>query len=200
MAESAKVHPSADVAPGATLGENVKVWQQAQIRPGAAVGANSNVGKGAYIGVDVQVGANCKIHNYALLHEGTTVADGVFVGPHVCFANDRYPRAITPDGKLKSGDDWHCEEARVGYGAAIGARSVVMPGINIGTFALVGSGSVVTHDVPAYALVRGNPARQAGWVCACGTPSETAVTKADGTTAYVCPQCVDFVNVAVQQP
>ena len=185
----AKIHPSADVSPSATLGENVKVWQQVQIREGATVGDNCNIGKGAYIGVDVPVGANCKIHNYSLLHEGTVVADGVFVGPHVCFANDMYPRAITPDGKIKTDADWHMEETRVGYGASIGARSVIMPGITIGTFALIGAGSVVTHDVPPYTLVRGNPARIAGHVCACGTPSETAATGADGTTIWVCEKC-----------
>ncbi len=178
------IHPSADVSPEAHLGEGVRVWQQAQVRAGARVGDHCNVGKGAYIGLDVQIGANCKIHNYALVHEGVTIEDGVFVGPHVCFANDRYPRAITPDGQLKTGADWHLDGGYVEHGASLGARSVILPGVRVGRFALVGAGSVVTQDVPAYGLVRGNPARLVGHVCACGKPTEDR--QGEG---YVCPDC-----------
>ena len=131
-------------------------------------------------GLDVAIGANCKIHNYSLVHEGVIVEEGVFVGPHVVFANDMYPRAINPDGTQKSTDDWHCETTVVEYGASIGARSVIIPGVRIGQFALVGAGSVVTRDVAPFTLVRGNPARPAGHVCGCARPSEEARTAADG--------------------
>jgi UDP-2-acetamido-3-amino-2,3-dideoxy-glucuronate N-acetyltransferase len=185
------IHPSADVAESAVLGDGVRVWQQVQIRDNARVGANCNIGKGVYIGLDVVVGANCKIHNYSLLHEGAIVDDGVFVGPHVVFANDMYPRAINPDGTLKGVEDWHMATTRVEFGAAIGTRSVLLPGITVGKFALVGAASVVTKDVPPYGLVRGHPARVVGYVCACARPSVDARTLASGETVYVCPKCVD---------
>ncbi len=178
------IHPSADVSPEAHLGAGVRVWQQAQVRAGASVGDGCNIGKGAYVGTDVRIGANCKIHNYALVHEGVTIEDGVFVGPHVCFANDRYPRAVTPDGRLKTGSDWDLAGSHVEYGASLGARSVILPGVRVGRFALVGAGSVVTKDVPAYGLVRGNPARLVGHVCACGRPTED--TRGE---AYACADC-----------
>jgi acetyltransferase-like isoleucine patch superfamily enzyme len=190
-----KIHPTADVADSAVLGDGVRVWQQVQVRDNARIGANSNIGKGVYIGIDVTVGANCKIHNYALLHEGAVVADGVFVGPHVVFANDMYPRAINPDGTVKGVEDWHMEATTVEYGAAIGARSVLLPGVTIGKFALVGAASVVTKDVPPYGLVRGHPARLVGHVCACGRPSEDARARRDGEVVFVCPECADVALV-----
>jgi UDP-2-acetamido-3-amino-2,3-dideoxy-glucuronate N-acetyltransferase len=184
VSDSVTIHASADVSPEASLGAGVRVWQQAQIRPGAQIGDHCNIGKGAYIGLDVKIGANCKIHNYALVHEGMTIEDGVFVGPHVCFANDRYPRAITPDGQLKAGTDWELTGCHVEYGASLGARSVILPGVRIGRFALIAAGSVVTKDVPAHGLVRGNPARLVGHVCACGKPTDNPCG-----TRYLCPGC-----------
>ncbi len=183
------------MAPSARLGENVRVWQQAQIRDGARIGDNCNIGKGAYVGLDVEIGANCKIHNYALVHEGIVIGDGVFVGPHVCFANDRYPRAINPDGSLKTEAEWEMTGSAVEYGASVGARSVILPGVRIGRFALVAAGSVVTRDVPAYGLVRGNPARLVGHVCACGKPSRDARPAPSGQTVYVCADCCGVAPV-----
>src|SRR5260370_31961960 len=107
------------------------------------------------------------MENYVLVIEGGTVEDGVFGGPHVCFTNDLLPRAITPDGKLKSADDWEITPTLVKYGASIGAGSVIICGITIGEFALIGAGSVVTRDVPPHALVFGNPPRQHCYVCRC---------------------------------
>ena len=164
---TARVHPSAEVSEAATLGDGASIWHQAQVRERAVIGQNTIIGKGVYVGASVHVGANCKVQNYACVYEGTTLEDGVFVGPAVVFTNDRYPRAITPDGELKSTDDWDCEGATVRHGAAVGARSVVLPGVVIGGWALVAAGSTVTHDVPAHALVVGSPASQVGWVCRC---------------------------------
>lgn len=175
-----RVHPTAEVSERARLGDGASIWHQAQVREGASIGENSVIGKGVYVGADVAIGANCKVQNYSCVYEGNTLEDGVFVGPEVVFTNDRYPRAINPDGSLKSAADWHLEGSVVRQGAAIGARSVILPGLTIGRWALVAAGSVVTKDVPAHALVAGTPARQRGWACFCARPLDEALT---------CPGC-----------
>jgi UDP-2-acetamido-3-amino-2,3-dideoxy-glucuronate N-acetyltransferase len=162
------VHATAEVSPEATLGEGCRVWRQAHIREGASVGAGSTIGAGVYVGAGVRLGRNCKVQNNALLYEGLALDDGVFVGPQVCFTNDFLPRAVNPDLSLKSASDWQVGETRVHQGASVGAQSVVVTGVTIGKWALVGAGSVVTHDVPDHALVYGQPARVQGWVCFCG--------------------------------
>jgi UDP-2-acetamido-3-amino-2,3-dideoxy-glucuronate N-acetyltransferase len=166
----ARVHPTAEVEAGAMLGAGTSVWHQAQVRAGARVGARCIIGKGAYIDADVQIGDNCKIQNYALIYHGARLGHGVFVGPAAVLTNDRYPRAITPDGALKSVDDWDCGEIDVDDGAAIGAGAIIVTGVRIGRFATIGAGAVVTHDVPPHALMIGSPAWLAGWVCRCGRP------------------------------
>ncbi|MGH2611197.1 MAG: hypothetical protein ACRDHF_19115, partial [Tepidiformaceae bacterium] len=95
-----RVHPTAEVSPAAVVDAGASIWHQAQVREGAHVGPGCIIGKGVYIGADVHIGANCKVQNYSCVYEGTTLEDGVFVGPEVVFTNDRYPRAINPDGTL----------------------------------------------------------------------------------------------------
>ena len=161
------IHPTAEVSPEAHIGAGTRIWRQAHVREHAHIGETCNIGKGVYIDAHVHIGSNVKIQNNVSLFEGVTLEDGVFVGPHVCFTNDLLPRAITPDGKLKSADDWEITPTLVKYGASIGAGSIIICGITIGEFALVGAGSVVTRDVSPHALVFGNPAHQHGYVCRC---------------------------------
>lgn len=159
-----RVADSADVDASATLGEGTSVWHLAQVREVAVIGRNCVVGRGAYIGAGVVMGDNCKVQNYALVYEPARLGHGVFIGPAVVLTNDAYPRAVTPEGELKSADDWPPVGVTIGDGAAIGARSVCVAPVEIGAWALVAAGSVVTHDVPAHALVAGAPARRIGWV------------------------------------
>src|SRR5579864_2730314 len=165
-------HPTAEISAGAKIGADCKVWRQAHIREDAVIGPGSTIGAGVYVGAGVHLGRNCKIQNNALLYEGVELADGVFVGPQVCFTNDFLPRAVNPDLSLKSASDWEVGQTRVGEGASVGAQSVVVTGVTIGRWALVGAGSVVTRDVRDHALVYGQPARQQGWVCQCARKLE----------------------------
>jgi len=164
------IHPTADVSPQATIGPGSRIWHQAQVRERAAIGHNCIVGKGAYIDFDVAIGNNVKIQNGVYVYHGVTVQDGVFLGPGVILTNDKLPRAINPDGSLKSDADWQVSPTLIQRGASVGAGAVILPGVTIGEFALIGAGSVVTRDVPAHGLVYGNPARLHGHVCRCGRP------------------------------
>lgn len=163
-------HPSADIAPTASLASSVRVWHYAQIREEATIGENCIVGRGAYIGTGVEVGPNCKIQNYALVYEPAKLAAGVFIGPAVVLTNDHFPRAINADGTPKSADDWHPVGVDIREGASIGANSTCIAPLVIGRWALVGAGSVVVKDVPEFALVVGSPAKRVGWVGTAGHP------------------------------
>lgn len=174
---------SADVSPDASIGDGTSIWHLAQVREKAVLGSNCIVGRGAYVGPGVVMGDNCKLQNHALVYEPAVLEDGVFVGPAVVFTNDHYPRAITPDGRLKRGDDWHAVGVTVRTGAAIGARSVCVAPVTIGRWALVAAGSVVTKDVPDFALVAGVPARRIRWVGHAGVPLEPA-----GEGLWRCPE------------
>lgn len=182
------VHPTAEVSRDAHIGAGTRVWGQVQVREHAEIGENCNIGKGVYIDSHVRIGSNVKIQNHVSVFEGVTLEDGVFVGPHVCFTNDMLPRAITPDGKLKSVDDWEITPTLVKYGASIGAGSIIICGITIGNFALIGAGSVVTRDVPQHGLVFGNPARQHGYVCRCARRL-SKVQEQNGTLQGWCEAC-----------
>jgi len=163
---------SADVDDRAEIGEGSSVWHLAQVRENAHIGRNCIVGRGAYIGTGVHLGDNCKIQNYALVYEPAKLGDGVFVGPAVVLTNDHYPRAVNPDGSLKSGHDWEPVGVTIDDGASIGARSTCVAPVHIGRWALVAAGSVVVRDVPAFALVAGVPARRIRWVGKAGVPLE----------------------------
>ncbi|MDT9592554.1 acyltransferase [Nocardioides zeae] len=158
------VAPGADVDPTAQVGEQTRVWHLAQVREGASLGRRCTVGRGAYVGPGVRVGDDCKLQNHALVYEPAVLEDGVFVGPAAVLTNDLHPRAVTPEGRLKSADDWTPVGVRLLRGASVGARAVCVAPVTVGRWAMVAAGAVVVRDVPDYALVAGTPARRVGWV------------------------------------
>ena len=168
------IHPTAQVSDKAELGDGTSVWNNAQIREGAVLGTDCVVSKGVYIDSDVQIGSRAKLQNNASIYHGVILEDWVFVGPHVCFTNDMRPRAVNPDGSRKDALDWIITPTRVGRGTAIGANSTIRCGVTIGQWAMIGAGSVVTRNVPDYALVLGNPARLHCYVCPCGATLDEA--------------------------
>ena len=189
-----RIHPTAEVSPQASLGDGTQIWHQAQVREGARLGQNCIIGKGVYIDAGVIVGDHVKIQNYVSVFHGVTLEDGVFVGPHVCFTNDLQPRAINPDGSLKSAGDWVLSETRVRKGASLGANATIVCGITIGAWAMVGAGSVVTRAVADFGLVWGNPARLHGFVCPCGTklerrPAESGGDEEEEVVLARCSRC-----------
>lgn len=167
MHQGVRIHPTADVSAEADIGAGTAIWHQCQIREDIHIGENCIFGKGVYVGIAVKIGNNVKVQNYVSIYHGVEIEDGVFIGPHVCFTNDRLPRAINPDGSRKTADDWVPGRVLVKHGAALGANSTILPNVVIGAWALVGSGAVVTNDVPDYGLAVGNPARLIGFVCSC---------------------------------
>ena len=176
-----RIVDSADVADDARIGDGSSVWHLAQVREQAVLGENCIVGRGAYIGTGVVMGDNCKVQNYALVYEPAVLADGVFIGPAVVLTNDTYPRAVNPDGSLKSAHDWEPVGVTIGTGASIGARAVCVAPVTIGAWATIAAGAVVTKDVPDHALMVGVPARRLGWVGRSGQP---LVREGDD---WVCP-------------
>ncbi len=163
-----RIHPTAEVSPQAEIGEGTSIWNYCQVREGVRIGEQCILGKNVYVDFGVPIGNRVKIQNNCSVYHGATLEDGVFLGPHVVLTNDLYPRAINPDGTLKGNDDWEVGPIRICYGAALGAGAIVLPGVTVGRFALVGTGAVVTRDVPPHGLVVGTPARLIGYVCACG--------------------------------
>ncbi len=189
---AARVHPSADLEADVSVGAGTSIWQRAQVRTGARIGSECVIGRDAFIDVGVPIGNRVKIENAALVYHGVTVEDGVFIGPNAILTNDRFPRAITATGELARADDWEVSPILLRTGSAIGAGAVVVAGTTVGRFATVGAGSVVTRDIPAHALVAGNPARRLGWVCFCGQrladASGTRV-RANHEGPASCPRC-----------
>jgi UDP-2-acetamido-3-amino-2,3-dideoxy-glucuronate N-acetyltransferase len=154
------IHPTANVSDKAKLGDGTKVWINSQIREDVVIGENCIISKDTYIDHAVNIGSGVKLQNGVSVYNGVTIEDDVFVGPNAAFTNDYYPRAFN--------QDWKITKTLVRKGASIGANATIVCGHELGEYCMVGSGSVVTKDVPRHALVVGNPARIIGFVCKCG--------------------------------
>ena len=164
------VHPTA-LMETEEIGEGTRVWAYAHVMEGARVGRSCNIGDHCFIESGVEVGDGVTLKNGNMLFEGVTIRDGAFVGPHVFFTNDRYPRSRwLPQARSRYDDRGWLLPTLIEQGATLGAGAVLLAGVTVGEYAMVGVGAVVTKDIPAYALARGNPARARGWVCRCGQP------------------------------
>jgi len=146
------------IGPNVKLGKGVKLSKFINLY-GCEIGDNVKIGAFVEIQKNATVGKNCKVSSHSFICEGVIIEDDVFIGHSVTFINDSYPRATTADGQLQSEKDWKVEQTLVKKGASIGSGSTVLSKIVIGENAIVGAGSVVTKDVPANAIVAGNPAK-----------------------------------------
>lgn len=155
------IHESAVVDRGAKIGEGTKVWHFSHIMPRAHIGKNCTLGQNVFVGNEVKIGDEVKIQNNVSVYEGVILEDEVFCGPSMVFTN-----VINPRSGIERKDEFN--ETLVKRGATIGANAVIICGNTIGRYALIGAGAVVTKDVPDFALMIGNPARQEGWVSKAG--------------------------------
>jgi len=178
-------HSTAVIEDGSDIGEGTSVWHFAHVRVGASIGRRCTLGKGVFVDANVQVGDDCKIQNGVSVYAGVTIENEVFVGPNVTFTNDRWPRAVSPT--------WKIENTLLRTGSSIGANATIICGTTIGTFAMVGAGSVVVRDVEDFELVVGNPARHAGWVCRCGRICSRESSRPE---TYDCK----FHEISVEEP
>lgn len=166
----------------AKIGNGTIVWNFAQIMHNVVIGKNCVVGNGAFIDRKVVIGNNVKIHNKALIYRGVKIDDDCFIGPAVCFVNDKYPASSTT--RDITGPRW-----RVGRGSSIGAGAIILSDLNIGKYALVGAGAVVTKDVGDYCVVAGNPAKVKGYVCQCRRRLRKT------PRGYYCAECRKYIDI-----
>ena len=151
------------IAADVTLGQGVSIPHPELVNLyGCTVGDHCKIASFVEIQRGVTLGRNVKVEAFAFIPTGVTIEDGAFIGPHVCFTNDRYPRAVGASGDLLESGDWTVTPTVVGRGAAIGANATIICGVTIGEGALVGAGAMVTSNVPPHALVVGNPSRVVG--------------------------------------
>ena len=186
---SARVHPTALVEDGVELGDRTAVWDNAHLRGPARIGSDCIIGEKTYVAYGVEIGDRVKINAFVYVCTGVTVENGVMISAGTTFTNDRYPRATTSDlTELRPSDpDEDTLPTLVREGATIGARVVIGPGLEIGRFAMVGFGAVVTESIPDFHLVVGSPSRSIGVVCRCGQPVQRGgVTDTDDVA---CPSC-----------
>jgi UDP-2-acetamido-3-amino-2,3-dideoxy-glucuronate N-acetyltransferase len=179
MGNSYYVHPTAIVDEGCEIGQGTKIWHFSHIMAGCKLGENCNIGQNVVISPEVVLGRNVKVQNNVSLYTGVTCDDDVFLGPSCVFTNVTNPRsAVNRRGQYA--------KTHVGKGASIGANATIVCGHDIGEFAFIGAGAVVTKNVPAYALLVGNPARQLGWMSEFGHR-----LKFNEKSVAICPESGD---------
>lgn len=169
---------TAIVEKGAKISKGTEIWHFSHITKGAAIGKECKIGQNVFIGENVKIGNNVKIQNNVSVYSGVLLEDGVFCGPSAVFTNVKKPRSLYPVNK-------NYEKTLVKKGATIGANATVVCGVNIGRCAFIGAGSVVTKDVPDFALVYGNPAKFKKWICECGRD----ITFSDKSRVCICSTC-----------
>lgn len=178
------IHPTAIVDAGATIGKGTKIWHWSHICAGAQIGYNCSFGQNVYVGNEVVIGNGVRVQNNVSIYDAVTLEDGVFCGPSMVFTN-----VINPRGHISRKDGYF--RTLIRKCATIGANATIVCGSEIGAFAFVGAGAVVTRNVVEYALVLGNPARRVGWMCACGV-------KLNGWGLVHCSDCGDRYRVSAQ--
>jgi len=183
------VNPTAVVDETVVIGDGTKVWHFVHVRENAEIGRNCVLGDYVYVGKGVKIGNGAKLENRATVYEGVKIEDKVFVGPHVTFTNDLYPRSFRTD--------WKIVETLVKEGTSIGAGSVVVCGVTIGEYALIGAGSVVTEDIPSHAVAYGNPAEVRGFVCKCGRKLKEEEKK-QKFVLMICPICGEKYKIPAE--
>ncbi len=178
MNDPPAIHETAIVEAGAEIGSDTRIWHHAHVRAGARIGSGCTIGKNVYVDTTVQIGSRTKVQNNVSIYQGVVVGDEVFIGPHAVFTNDRLPRATNAE--------WEVVPTTVRHGASIGANATIVCGNDIGRWAMVAAGSVVTRPVLDHQLVMGVPARPAGWVCRCGA---VVSREADPPSSMECDAC-----------
>ncbi len=157
------VHESSYVDEGAQIGEGTQIWHFCHVMTGVVIGRGCRIGQNVFVAKNVQIGHNVKIQNNVSVYTGVTLEDDVFCGPSMVFTNIVNPRSEFPQNR-----DEQYAKTLVKRGVSIGANATIVCGVTLGRCAFIGAGAVVTKDVPDFALVYGNPARQQGWMCRCG--------------------------------
>ena len=155
------VHKTAVVDKGAQIGAGTRIWHFSHVMPGAQIGENCILGQNVFVGMKVVLGNGVKVQNNVSIYDAVTLEDYVFCGPSMVFTNVNNPRS-----HIERKDEFR--PTLVKKGASIGANATIICGVTVGTYAFIGAGAVVTHDVPAHALMVGVPAKQIGWMCDCG--------------------------------
>lgn len=163
-------HKTAEIEDGANIGQGSKIWHNCQIKKGAIIGEDCSIGHSCLVCSKTKIGKGCKLQSNIDVWDGVVLEDFVFVGPSAVFTNDPNPRAKYPKSKFPQYGEW--KKTLVKEGASLGANATIMCGIEIGKWAMVGAGAVVTKNVPDYAIVVGNPAKILGWICECGNKIE----------------------------